>query len=175
MTALSDSTSAQLQTGLGQPDDAAAEPSTYVTFELGGQVFAVDVAHVREILDLQPIVSLPNAPGDLLGMVDVRDRAIAVVDLSGKLGLSPSRDAQEGRILVFEMGIGLRTPIGVIADRVLGVVTIPDAEIEAAPSAMTRWDATVMRGVARVAGQLTMLLALDALFGDESRSDFDFT
>lgn len=175
MTALSEPITVPLHTGLGQPEEEAAEPSTYVTFELSGQVFAVDVAHVREILDLQPIVSLPNAPGDLLGMVDVRDQAIAIVDLPGKLGLSAARDAQDGRILVFEMGAGPRTPIGVIADRVLGVVTIPDAEIEAAPAAMTRWDATVMRGVARVSGRLTMLLALNALFDDDTRSDFDFS
>ena len=40
--------------------------STYVTFDLGSQTFAADVADVREILDIQPISPLPNAPHDLL-------------------------------------------------------------------------------------------------------------
>lgn len=157
-------------------DDAgiAAEPQTYVTFELSGQVFATDVANVREILDLQPIARLPNAPGDILGMIDVRGEAIAVIDLPARLGLHGGLDGGEGRILVFEFGES-GGAVGVIADRVLSVVEIHDGDIEAAPSAMTRWDASSVRGVARVAGKLTLLLALDRLFADGARDPFDFS
>ncbi len=152
---------------------AAAEPRTYVTFELAGQVFAVDVTDVREILDLQPIARLPNAPGELLGMIDVRGEGVAVMDLPGRLGLSSGTGAEDGRIVVFELGAA-RTPLGVIADRVLNVVEIAEADVEPAPSAMTRWDAQSMSGVARVAGRLTMLLALDRLFDGDAPGPFDF-
>jgi purine-binding chemotaxis protein CheW len=151
-----------------------AEPQTYVTFELSGQVFAVDVGHVREILDLQPIARLPNAPGDLLGMIDVRGEGIAVIDLPARLGLHGGIDAEEGRIVVFEFGEDGRTAVGVIADRVLSVVEIHEGDIETAPSAMTRWDASAVQGVTRVAGRLTLLLALDRLFTEDARDAFDF-
>lgn len=173
MTALQETAFDPVTPFPGQTGDIA-EPRTYVTFELSGQVFAVDVANVREILDLQPIAPLPNAPGELLGMVDVRGEGIAVVDLPGKLSMMSGRERQDGRIVVFELGAAPPTAVGVIADRVLSVIEIPQAEIEPAPSAMTRWDAAAMRGVARVAGRLTMILALDALFGDSARGDFDF-
>lgn len=49
---------------------------TFVTFDLGEQIFAVDVANVREILDAQTVAALPNATSDLLGMIDVRGQGI---------------------------------------------------------------------------------------------------
>lgn len=152
---------------------AAAEPLTYVAFELDGQLFAVDVANVREILDLQPIARLPNAPGEVLGMIDVRGEGIAVVDLPGRLGFMGGRGADDGRILVFELG-GARTPVGVIADRVLGVVEIGAEGVEPAPAGASGWRAEALTGVARIGGRLTMLLALDRLFGAAAPGEFDF-
>lgn len=151
------------------------EPQTYVTFELAGQAFAAAVGHVREILDMQPIARLPNAPGDLLGMIDVRGEGIAVIDLPARLGLNGGADDGEGRIMVFEFGASGAAAVGVIADRVLSVVEIQDDGIEAAPSAMTRWDSASVRGVTRVGGRLTLLLALDRLFADDARDPFDFS
>lgn len=151
------------------------EPHTYVTFELADQIFAVDVRSVREILDLQPISCLPNAPADLLGMIDVRGQGIAVVDLLSQLGLSHRDSGAEGRILVLEIDADSRKPIGVIADRVLSVITISDSDIEAAPATATRWNANAMIGIARVDGQLIMMLALERLFKTDSSGPFEFT
>lgn len=158
----------------GDDNAQTAEPHTYVTFELAGQIFAVDVANVREILDLQPISRLPNAPADLLGMIDVRGEGIAVIDLPSHLGLMHQANPGDGRIVVFELGADRRKPVGVIADHVLSVVAIADADIEPAPDAMTRWRSDAMIGVARVDGQLTMMLALDRLFTGAASGPFDF-
>lgn len=151
-----------------------AEPQTYVTFELAEQIFAVDVADVREILDLQPISQLPNAPADLLGMIDVRGEGIAVVDLPSRLGLRNRSTPEDSRIVVFELGADLRKPIGVIADRVLSVVAISDADIEPSPESMTHWQADAMTGVTRIDGRLTMLLSLSLLFKTAPPGPFDF-
>lgn len=153
----------------------AAEPQTYVSFELAGQAFAADVRNVREILDLQPISRLPNASHDLLGMIDIRGAGVAVIDLCGRLALMSNEVAEDGRIIVFELGQERATPIGVVADRVLGVVEIGSAEIEAAPETMTHWDGSAVCGIARVGGTLTMLLALDRLFGDVAADPFNFS
>lgn len=152
----------------------AHEPRTYVTFELAEQIFAVDVADVREILDLQPISKLPNAPPDLLGMIDVRGEGIAVIDLPSRLGLMSQNSPKDSRIVVFELGASPRKPVGVIADQVLSVVAIVETDIEPSPEAMTHWQPGAMTGVARVEGQLIMMLALDQLFGTNVPGPFDF-
>lgn len=150
------------------------DPRTYVTFVLAQQTLAVDVAMVREILDMQTITRLPNAPGDLLGMIDIRGENVALVDLPGRLCLHGSNPEGNGRIIVLEFGTNPRTPIGVIADRVLGVVEIPEGDIGSAPSAMTSWDASVLRGVTRINGRLVQILALDTVFRANLPGAFDF-
>lgn len=152
----------------------ANEPHTYVTFELAGQIFAVDVSDVREILDMQPISQLPNAPGDLLGMIDVRGEGIAVVDLPGRLNLRHKNAPEDSRILVFELGDNPCKPVGVIADRVLAVEAIIDGDIEPTPSTTTNWESGAMVGVTRIDGKLTMILALNRLFESHARGPFDF-
>ncbi len=150
------------------------DPVTYLSFELASQVFAADVRNVREILDLQPVTHLPNASHDLLGMIDVRGEGIAVLDLCSRLGLRGNDAVDGGRIIVFELGNAPSTPIGVLADRVLGVVEIGSTAIEAAPETMTSWDGSAVSGIARVGGALTMVLNLNRLFGTSVDNPFDF-
>src|SRR6056297_1463875 len=88
----------------GEPEGAEAPPSlTALSFVLGGQVFAVDVHHVREIVDLADIAPLPNAPHDVLGITDLRGQSIVIVDLAARLG-TRAEPADDARIVVFEFG-----------------------------------------------------------------------
>lgn len=155
--------------------DFVDEPRTYVTFVLAEQRTAVDVLRVRRILDMQTITRLPNAPGDLLGMIDVGGEAVVLIDLPGKLGLHGGTYGGDSRIIVLEIGTDPVTAIGVIAERVLGVVEIAEREINPAPTAMTNWDASVLRGVARIEGQFTQILALETIFRQNLPGAFDFT
>ncbi len=76
-----------LRRRFGPAVEVETDTSTFVTFDLGDQIFAVDVANVREILDSQVISALPNASADLIGMIDIRGQGIPVMDLSLPLGL----------------------------------------------------------------------------------------
>jgi len=154
----------------------AAEPMTCLTFDLSGQIFAVDVTHVREILDMQPVSALPNAGADLLGMIDVRGEGIALIDLASRLGTMRSTSAEHSRIIVFEIGRtgGTQVPVGVIADRVRSVVELTEADIEPPPMTLVRWEGDAVRGIVRLSGQLAMLLQLSALFDAETPGPFDF-
>jgi len=167
-------TSAALSAGSGPPPENVDEPKTYVSFELAGQVFAADVRNVREILDFQPICRLPNATHDLMGIIDIRGEAVAIIDLCDRLALHGSELAEDSRIIVFEMGSRRETPIGVVADRVLGVIEISSDMIEPAPDTLTKWDDSAVCGIARIGGRLTMLLALETLFHSDSDNPFAF-
>ena len=62
-------------------DNDPDEAKTFVTLELCDQLFALEVSCVREILDPQQLTKLPDAPHDLLGMIDVRGEAVVVLDI----------------------------------------------------------------------------------------------
>jgi purine-binding chemotaxis protein CheW len=139
--------------------------STYVTFDLGDQIFAVDVANVREILDIQAISTLPNASSELMGMIDIRGQAIPVIDLSLPLGLPRlSRDQAEERLIVLDFAEDAAPPVAIAADRVRSVIEIAPGVIDPVPKVPGSWHSGAMRGVTRLDGALVYLIDLrDAL------------
>src|SRR3569623_1577061 len=87
--------------GAGQPEEGPiAEHAQYVTLGVAGDLFAAPVAKVQEILDPQPIARLPQAPANLLGMIDVRGQGIPVLDLRLTLGLEAAENTENTRFIV---------------------------------------------------------------------------
>ncbi|MBO9465306.1 chemotaxis protein CheW [Tropicibacter sp. R15_0] len=155
------------------------QPPTVLTFSIGSQLFAVDVHCVREILDMTEIGALPNAPHDVLGMIDLRGQGIAIVDLAGKIG-AHLQDPSAARIIVFEFsahtGSEETTSLGIMADRVLRVQEIDAAQIEPVPDTMSGWNCDVAEGMLRSDEGIAMLLRIqDILAGSQPRGPFDFS
>ncbi|SDY79222.1 chemotaxis protein CheW [Citreimonas salinaria] len=144
------------------------ESSTYLTFDLGGQTLGVDVRFVREIIDVKKITPLPNAPSEVLGVVDVRGQSVPIVDLGRRLGVAPGDWAEEARMVVLEFATGYRNrQIGIQADRVRNVDQIAQSEIEPIPrDGFALWDAGVLLGLSRRNEDLIVLIDLQGIFGD---------
>ena len=141
----------------------------YVTLGIGEDVFAVEVTRVHEILDFGTVVRLPNAPDHVLGMIDVRRRAVPVIDLRVKLGLSPTVKTEHSRIIVLDVDIGARTVVlGLLSDRVYEVTDLADHAIEPPPDIGMRWSSDYIRGVGRRGQSFVIIFDLSRLFsGDE--------
>lgn len=140
----------------------------YVTLGVGEEVFAVEVTRVHEILDHVPVVRLPNAPAHVLGMIDVRRRAVPVVDLRVKLGLSPTIATEQSRILVLDVDVGGRTVVlGLLADRVYEVTDLADHALEPPPDIGMRWRSDYIRGVGRRGQSFVIIFDLSRLFSEE--------
>ena len=154
-------------------EDIQSLAKTYVTFDIANQSLATDVSVVREILDMQAVAELPNARGDILGMIDVRGEGIAVIDLQGRLGLRGDTAAATSKIIVLEIGGFDKITVGIIADRVRNVLEISDDRIEATPSVPGNWDPVAMQGVARLDGRLVYILSFERLLGQAGPFDFD--
>ena len=152
----------------GQAEDPegiaeAPPPLTVLTFALGTQVFAVDVHRVREILDATEIAPLPNAPHDVLGMIDLRGQSIAVVDLASRIG-TRSDTGSTGRLVVFEFPRDGKTiSLGVPADRVLRVREILADTIEPVPDTLSGWQCDVADGMARTDDGIALILGIDRI------------
>ena len=155
------------------PDEEDDTASTYLTFDLGIQTLGVEVRNVREILDMQKITPLPNAPREVLGVVDVRGSSIPVVDLKSRLGIPSIEEGQDARIVVIEVAEGrTRKPLGILADRVRDVAQISEDEIEPCPSVGNgQWDSGILQGISRSGSDLIVLIRLDRLFGQDGPID----
>lgn len=125
-----------------------AAEGQYVTLGLGAEVFAVPVSMVREILDYRAPFSIPDGPGYMMGLIDVRGRGTPLIDLRTKLGLQRVEPTPTTRILVLDVPLPNRTlALGLVADRVLEVVTFAASEIEGAPDVGVPWRSDYIAGV----------------------------
>jgi purine-binding chemotaxis protein CheW len=153
----------------GDPLDLAEagdrESEQYLTFGLAGETFAVPVRQVREVLDLQRVARIANAPALLLGMIDVRGQGIPVIDLARKLALPASKRSEHTRILVLEVARqGRQLVVATIADAVHEVTQLAGAAVEPPPEFGEAWDSSFMRGLGRRDGAFVTLLDLEQVF-----------
>ncbi|MBD8678953.1 chemotaxis protein CheW [Sphingomonas sp. CFBP 13720] len=139
-----------------------------VVFNLGGEIFALPVGSVREILDYRDAFQMPQGPRWLAGLIDVRGDAIPMIDLRVRLGLPAATIDPMTRILVVSVQCDERLlTLGVIVDRVLDVATFKADAIETTPDIGVRWRSDYIDGIVRSGGGFVVLLAPARIFEAE--------
>jgi len=131
----------------------------HVLFRVAGERFAIPLAAVREVVVPQPpFARVPRASEAVRGVMNLRGRVVAVVDLAALVGLAPQKlDAAGGHVLILDHG---KRAIGFLVAGVLGVEAIAPPE-GAAPG--------LVRGVAPAPGGAVTLLGADALASEAER------
>lgn len=132
-----------------------------VVCELADEHYGLDIAKVFEIIRDQPITPVPRTPAFVKGVINLRGRIIPVVDLRGRFGMLETEPTKETRIVVAESS---DTRVGLIVDSVSEVLLVPADSIEATPEVAAGADAQYLRGIAKLADRLVLLLELDGLF-----------
>jgi purine-binding chemotaxis protein CheW len=103
-----------------------------------------------------------------VGIIDVRGRSVPVVDLRTKLGLPATEATQSTRIVVLEIRLDERmVAIGLIADRVFEVTSLPDEAMEAAPEIGVRWRSEYITGIGRRGDGFVIVFDLARLFASD--------
>src|SRR5579859_3579070 len=102
----------------------------YLAFVLGGETYAVQIAHIAEILKPPPITEVPRSARTVLGVISVRGKLVTVVDLRRRFHLPDAPIDRRARILLADVGTGEQ--IGLLVDEVQQVWRLASEEIEAA-------------------------------------------
>ena len=145
-----------------------SETAQYITFKLGDESFAINVAQVREVLELPQITKVPTAPAYMRGVVNVRGKAIPVVDLRLKFGLPPAPDTVNSRIVVLELELdGETTVVGGIADSVHEVIELESGQINPPPRIAMRWRTELIQGMGRRGDEFIIILDINQVFSSE--------
>jgi len=147
------------------PGTTMGHDAQFVTLGIDREVFAVPVDAVLEILDMRPMFRIPEAPGYLAGLIDVRGRGVPVIDLRLKLGLPAQAANEMTRILVLEFAVGeQKLVLGLVADRVIEVITLDKREIQPAPGIGLQWRSDYISGVGRRNDNFVIIFDLAKLF-----------
>ena len=140
-------------------------PTSFLTFTLGADEYAVELLRVREVVAWSRPTRVPTAPRAIAGLVYLRGAVLPVVDLGAHLALPAREPDKRTSIAVVEVSRdGETVPLGLVVDRVRRVVEIDPAELSPPPpfGAPIRLD--FLRGVARSAsasGGVLLVLDLD--------------
>jgi purine-binding chemotaxis protein CheW len=147
---------------------AITETAQYITFRLGDELFAIGVSQVREVLEIARITRVPTAPEFMRGVVNVRGKAIPVVDLRRRFGLPPAEDTLQTRIIVLELDLdGETTVLGGVADSVHEVIELEPGQIDPPPRIAMRWRTEFIRGMGRRGDDFIIVLDIDSVFSSE--------
>ena len=128
-----------------------------VVFDLANERYGVDIGTVREIIRMQEITHVPNAPDYVDGVTNLRGKVIPVVDLRKRFALEASEETSESRIVVVDID---GEDIGVRVDAVNEVLRIAESSVEETSGVVTTVDSYYMQGIANLGDALIILLDL---------------
>ncbi|WP_267239318.1 chemotaxis protein CheW [Paludibaculum fermentans] len=139
-----------------------------MTFKLGNELFAIDVAQVREVLEVCQVTKVPTAPAYMRGVVNVRGQATPVVDMRLRFGLPPQADTVHTRIIVMELELaGQPAVLGGIADSVHEVIELDGSNTVPAPRIAMQWRSEFIRGMGKRGEDFIIILDVNAVFSCE--------
>ena len=145
--------------------DAITEVRPYLTFRLGEEVFALDVATVREVLDLTSITKVPRTPEFMRGVINLRGSVVPVLDLRLAFNMSRTEKTVNTCIIVVEVAVDEeRLVVGALADSVEEVIDLEPEQIQPAPSIGASVRTEFIRGMGRRDSELLMILDIDRVF-----------
>ena len=134
-----------------------------VSLHLGGEAYGIAIDKVLEVILPSPVTPLPQGPVDILGLINLRNTVVPIVDLRLRLGLAASGETDETRIVVVNVRGRI---IGLLVDGVNHVLRVDPQQLMPPPAAVGLGHAYLIGLVNLESGPL-ILLDLERIFAAE--------
>jgi purine-binding chemotaxis protein CheW len=154
-----------------EEDDSAAAPVDrleLLSFSTGGEEYAVGVFEVREIIRGHAVTVIPRCPPYLLGVISLRGEIVPVLDLRLRLGLGSRGEEGEPMMVVVRSG---QDTAGLLVERIVGMLQVPEADVQTTPEVVDPPKAEFFRGVVRTGDRLVTIIDVERVL--RIREDFD--
>jgi purine-binding chemotaxis protein CheW len=136
-----------------------------LTFDIAGEMFAVEAFIVQEILDLLPETSVPGAKAFVASVINFRGRVIPLADIRLAFGMEATKPTIDSRIIVIATEIDdERVLTGIRTDKVHEVTTLLRSASEAPPSVGMRWRPDFIDCLVKRGSEFIILPNLQAIF-----------
>jgi len=140
----------------------------YLTFRLGAETYALDVANAREIVEYSAITQLPKTPDWMRGVINLRGIVLPVLDLKLKFGMGATERTVNTCAIVVEVILhGDLHVLGILADSVQEVFELEASQIEPPPRFGTRLSTKFIKGMGRKGDQLFIVLDAEKVLSGE--------
>ena len=134
-------------------------------FSLADKEYAVDIGSVREVRRIKQVTPVPKSLDFIEGVVSLRGRVIPIVNLRKKLSLPSPEKTSLNRVLITESNNHM---LGIAVDRVIGVLTIDESNIEPPDEVLKK--AEYLIGVGKIGKRLVLIADIEKLLSSEEKS-----
>lgn len=135
----------------------------FLTFEISGESFGIEIKYVTEIIGLQPITEVPELPAYIRGIINLRGKIIPVMDVRLRFK-KPFREYNDRTcVIVIDFN---DISIGLIVDSVSEVLTIPESEIVPPPE-INKAANKYIKGIGKASNGVKLLIDCHKLLNDD--------
>jgi len=141
-------------------DDEDTQKDKHLTFTVGKEEYGIEISCVTEIIGIQKITDVPDMPGYIKGVINLRGKVIPVMDVRLRFRM-PEREYDDRTCTVVVSVSG--TAVGLVVDTVREVVDIPESQIELPPEMAEVSTQHYIRGLGKVGDGVKILLDVERL------------
>ncbi len=142
----------------------ATDGNQYLTFQLGDELYGVDILRVQELKGYTAVTKIPNQPSYIKGVMNLRGTIVPVVELRTTFGMATIDYTMLSVIVV----VVVRDRImGLVVDSVSDVLNISPKDIQPPPEFGTKVDVSFLNGIAKCGDKLVALLNIDRLLSED--------
>jgi len=140
-------------------DTDSIRSDQHLTFVLTNEEFAIPVITIREIIEYGHLTNVPMVPDFIQGVVNLRGNVVPVISIAKKFGLDVQKIDNRTCIIILDAQIdGASVVMGVVVDKVLQVIEIPENSIEPAPTLGASIRTDFIRGMGRLEDNFIIIL-----------------
>ena len=150
---------------LVEDDDENSQANKYLLFSIGEEVYGIAIGSVTEIIEMQKITDVPDMPGYVKGVINLRGRVVPVMDLRLRFGMEERVHDDRTCIIIADID---STSLGFIVDTVAEVQDILEKDIEPPPHFKS--DAgrrQYISGLGKIEGMVAILIDVKRILQDE--------
>ena len=146
-------------------EKTATDSKQLVTFQLGEELYGVNIMDVKEIVRAQGVRAIPNAPTYVEGIFNLRSEIIPIINLHKRFHLKKLATSEEDELLSGFIILDIDgMKLGIIIDRVSRVVTVEKDDVQPPPQMVSGIGAEYIQGVVHQNEGYLIILAIRDLF-----------
>lgn len=141
---------------------------TFLSFKMGDELFAINVDHVIEMVEVPKVTKVPKAPDYMYGVINLRGQVLPVIDTRIKFGMEPIQLALNTGIIVTELeAAGERIVVGALVDGFMEVFEMNMDQLRPSPSIDPKYNMEFIQGMIPYQEKFIMLLQVSKVFSLE--------
>ena len=145
---------------LHQQIGLTTDDNQFLTFNLGEELYGVDILRVQEIKGYTAVTKIPNTPSHIKGVLNLRGTIVPIVELRTKFGL-PTIDYTAFTVIIV---VVVRDKVmGLVVDAVSDVLNIDKKDIQSPPQFGGKVDVSFLNGIGKSGDKLVALLDIDRM------------